>query len=173
MLTTVFLLAIASPAVSYRVADTVPIVTTEGLATNRLGLLSRTVTQGEPSPQNVIQVNVDGLRNDHGQVLCALYSSADGFPKKRDKALARAKSPISSGHAACEFREPTAGTYAVSVFHDENFNGKLDTNVLGIPREGVGTSNKPKGHFGPPKFDEAAFRFPGGRLVLKITINYL
>jgi len=41
------------------------------------------------------------------------------------------------------------GKYAVSVFHDENSNGKLDTNFLGIPREGVGASNNAKGHFGP------------------------
>jgi uncharacterized protein (DUF2141 family) len=163
----------ASPAVSFRVANTMPIVMVEALSTNTLGLLSRAVTQGEPSPQNVIQVDVDGLRKDRGQVLCALYSSADGFPKKRDKALARATSPISNGHAACEFREATAGTYAVSVFHDENSNEKLDTNFLGTPCEGVGASNNAKGHLGPPKFDQAAFRFPGGRLVLKITINYL
>jgi uncharacterized protein (DUF2141 family) len=65
------------------------------------------------------------------------------------------------------------GTYAVSVFHDENANGKLDTNFMGIPREGVRASNNAKGHLGPPKFNAAAFRFAGGRLDLKITINYL
>jgi uncharacterized protein (DUF2141 family) len=65
------------------------------------------------------------------------------------------------------------GTYAVSVFHDENSNGKLDTNLMGIPREGVGASNGARGHFGPPKFDDAAFHFSGGQLDLKITVNYL
>jgi uncharacterized protein (DUF2141 family) len=44
---------------------------------------------------------------------------------------------------------------------------------MGIPREGVGASNDAKGHLGPPKFNAAAFRFAGGRLDLKITINYL
>jgi len=47
--------------------------------------------------------------------------------------------------------------YAVSVFHDENYNGKLDTNLLGIPREGVGASNDARGNFRPPKFGAAAF----------------
>jgi uncharacterized protein (DUF2141 family) len=60
----------------------------------------------------------------------------------------------------------------VSVFHNEDSNGKLDTNFTGIPREGVGASNNAKGHFDPPKFDAAAFRFSGGRLELKITIIY-
>ena len=127
-----------------------------------------------PSPQgNLIHVEIAGLRNDRGQVLCALFSSASGFPKESNKAAARTKSGISEGHAVCEFPAISPGTYAVSVFHDENSNGKLDTKLLGIPREGVGASNDAKGHFGPPKFDAAKFQFPGGRLDLKITIAYL
>ena len=105
--------------------------------------------------------------------LCALFSSATDFPKKTDKAVAQAKSDISNGHAVCEFAGIASGTYAVSVFHDENSNGKLDTNIMGIPREGVGASNNARGHFGPPKFAAAAFPFSGGRIDLKITINYL
>jgi uncharacterized protein (DUF2141 family) len=61
----------------------------------------------------------------------------------------------------------------VSVVHDENFNGKLDTNFIGMPREGVGASNDAKGHMGPPKFSAAAFQYAGGRLDLKIHVNYL
>lgn len=79
---------------------------------------------------------------------------------------------ITDGRAVCEFPGVTPGTYAASAFHDGNSNGKLDTNLLGIPREGVGASNSAKGHFGPPKFDAAAFHFGGGRLDLTITITY-
>jgi uncharacterized protein (DUF2141 family) len=122
---------------------------------------------------NVIHVEIDGLRNDKGQVMCALFSSIEGFPKNSAKAAAHAKSDISQGHAFCEFPGIASGTYAVSVFHDENSNGKMDTNFMGIPREGVGASNNAKGHFGPPKFGAAAFQFSGGRIDLKITINYL
>jgi len=138
-----------------------------------LALAPAALAQAQPSPENLIHVEIGGLRNDEGQVLCALYSSADGFPKKADKALAHAKSSISDRHAVCEFPGVTAGTYAVSVFHDENSNGKLDTNLVGIPREGVGASNNARGHFGPPKFEAAAFRFSSGHLQLKITIDYL
>ena len=80
---------------------------------------------------------------------------------------------ISDGHASCIFDNAAPGKYAVSVFHDENSNGKMDTNFVGMPKEGVGASNNAKGHFGPPKFDAAAFHFSGGRLDLKITITYL
>src|SRR5450432_828154 len=127
----------------------------------------------QPRQGGVIRVEISGLRNDKGLVLCALFSSPSDFPKKMDKAIAHATSVISNGHAACEFPAVAPGTYAVSVIHDENSNGKRDTNFLGIPREGVGVSNDAKGHFGPPKFDAAAFHFSGTRLVLKITITYL
>lgn len=127
------------------------------------------VSQGN----NVIHVEVVGMRNDKGQISCSLYSSADGFPKKGEKAVAHSVAPISERVAVCEFPGIPLGPYAVSVFHDENSNGKLDTNLLGIPREGVGASNDARGHMGPPKFDAAAFQFAGGRLSLKITIHYL
>ena len=49
----------------------------------------------------------------------------------------------------------------------------MDRNFLGIPKEGVGASNDAKGHFGPPKFDAAAFEYTGGRMELKIKILHL
>ena len=120
-----------------------------------------------------IRVLVSGLRSDKGQILCALYASAEGFPKKSEKALAHAKGKISQKQATCEFSTVAPGTYAVSVFHDENSNGRLDTNFIGMPKEGVGASNNASGHMGPPKFEAAAFQFAGGVLELKITIRCL
>ena len=133
----------------------------------------RGLPQAETSQTNLIHVEVGGLRNDKGQVLCALYASPDGFPKKSEKAITHINAAISDKRAVCEFSGIAPGTYAVSVFHDENSNGKLDTNFMGIPREGVGASNGARGHLGPPKFEAAAFHFSGGRKDLKITINYL
>ena len=129
--------------------------------------------QTPTSAENVIHVEISGLRNDKGQVLCALFSSADAFPKKADKAVARLTVKIAERQATCDFSGVAAGTYAVSVVHDENSNGKLDTNFIGVPREGVGASNDAKGHMGPPKFGAASFRYQSGRLELKIHVNYL
>jgi len=127
-----------------------------------------------PTPaENVIHVEISSLRNDKGQVLCGLFSSADAFPKKPEKAVTRLMSKIAEHHASCEFAGVAPGTYPVSVVHDENSNGKMDTNFIGMPREGVGASNDAKGHMGPPKFSAASFQYHGGRLDLKIRVNYL
>jgi uncharacterized protein (DUF2141 family) len=126
-----------------------------------------------PAVENVIHVEISGLRNDKGQMLCALFSSAEAFPTKADKAVARLTTKIAERQATCDFIGVAPGTYAVSVVHDENSNGKLDRNFIGMPREGVGASNDAKGHMGPPKFSAASFRYESGRLDLKIHVNYL
>ena len=138
-----------------------------------LVLTASTRTQTSAAPENLIHVEIGGLRNDKGKVRCALFSSASDFPKHAERAVGRAAAVVADRHAVCEFPGVVPGTYAVSLVHDENSNGRLDTNFMGIPREGVGASNNAKGHFGPPKFDAASFRYSGGRLDLKITIDYL
>lgn len=62
-----------------------------------------------------------------------------------------------------------SGNYAVSVYHDENGNGDLDTNWLTIPKESVGFSRNAKGTFGPPDFEDAAFQV--GTEKLEFVIN--
>src|SRR5580692_2732241 len=166
-------LALVSAAVLSHVGGAPSAVIAQPFYANTSPLTPTAPAQTQPSAANLIHVEIGGLRNDKGQVVCDLYSSADGFPKNGDKAVGHATAPISNAHAVCEFPDVKPGTYAVSVFHDENSNGKLDTKFMGMPREGVGASNNAKGHLGPPKFDAAAFHFSAGRLELKISIIYL
>jgi len=70
------------------------------------------------------------------------------------------------------FRNLPSGDYALSIIHDENANGKLDT-FAGIPREGFGFSGNPRIRFGPPKFDEARFTVTAGRNEQAIRVRYL
>lgn len=88
--------------------------------------LARCLAQAAPPQGGIIHVDVVGLRNNKGQVFCALYASAEGFPKDSQKAIRRDTSSISEKKASCEFFGVESGTYAISVFHDDNSNGKLD-----------------------------------------------
>lgn len=135
--------------------------------------VSSGAAQRPPLQPTQIHVDVVGLRNNKGQVLCFLFSSPIDFPKKDDQAVAHYTSGISNRQASCKFSGISPGTYAVSAFHDENSNGKLDTNFMGIPREGVAASNDARGRLGPPKFDDAAFQVSGDQVNLRITITYL
>jgi len=127
----------------------------------------------DKEPATAIRVHIEGLHSDRGQVICALFAAADDFPKRVDQAFARTTAQIMARHATCEFPNVPAGIYAISVFHDENGNGKLDTNWLGIPREGVGASNNPKPRMGPPKFAAAKFQHSQGSMDVEIIMRYL
>lgn len=89
-----------------------------------------------------------------GTLVFLLFDSANAFGDLRDP-LKTLWSP-SDGRETYRFEEVPAGEYALVVYHDENENGRLDKNFIGIPKEPMGFSNryKPKG---PPTFDRARF----------------
>ena len=119
-----------------------------------------------------LTVRMHGMRNSEGQVLCALFHGAEGFPDGA-QAVQGDRSKVTSGRAACKFKDLKPGVYAVAVFHDEDGDGQMDS-LLGIPTEGFGFSNNAKpGMFGPPSFDEAAFRMGTGRRGVAIKMLYL
>jgi uncharacterized protein (DUF2141 family) len=120
-----------------------------------------------------IRVEVTGLRNDSGVVKMALYASREGFPSKPEKAMFRLDAKVVAGRAAGEFSSVPEGEYAVAVIHDENQNGRFDTNFLGMPREGVGVSNNAKGKMGPPAYEDARFRHGREPQTLSIKILYM
>jgi uncharacterized protein (DUF2141 family) len=104
-----------------------------------------------------IYVTVQGLKNNHGQVLVSLYHQAKPFPTHSDKALETKRVTIDKTPVSVSFTNIPEGVYAIAVVHDENGNGVLDTNFFGIPNEGVGVSNHARGHMGPPSFKDASF----------------
>ncbi|MBN1250670.1 MAG: DUF2141 domain-containing protein, partial [Bacteroidales bacterium] len=64
-----------------------------------------------------------------------------------------------------------SGKYSIIYFHDENENEKLDTNWLGIPREGYGFSNNASSKFGPPPIKDRLFDI-NKNIKIILTINY-
>lgn len=120
-----------------------------------------------------LSVAVRGLRSDAGHVLFVLYADADAFPDTDAKAVRRAKETISGGVSKTTWRGVAHGTYAIAVVHDENDNEKLDTNFLGIPKEGIGASNDAQGRLGPPKWKDAKFEHAGKATAQLIKVVYL
>lgn len=119
-----------------------------------------------------IRVTVEGVRNDRGQVGLLLFNSADGFPGDFSKAIRQRLIPAGEKQLEVSFDNLPLGTYAISVMHDENMNMKLDTNILGIPREGHGVSNNFSHAMRGPRFHEASFELNSSVWSGKIILNY-
>jgi uncharacterized protein (DUF2141 family) len=119
---------------------------------------------------NSITIRVSTFRSLKGSLRCRLYSRPDGFPGK-PPFQAEQSVVVTAKTMTCTFASVAPGTYAVALFHDENGDGKLDTNFVGIPREGVGVSNNKLRSFGPPSWDDAKFTLHGD-VVLDVTLHY-
>ena len=121
-----------------------------------------------------IKVEVTGMRNDNGKLGCSLFNGPEGFPRDGSKVFRHMwASPIKNGRGECFFIGVPAGDYAVTVFHDENGNGKFDMNWMGMPLEGYGFSNNIKPRFKAPSFDECQFHYNGaGPKEIPIEVIY-
>lgn len=86
----------------------------------------------------------------------ALFDSAQSYGA--NTMLAAQTAPMNGGSATLSFRGLAPKRYALRVFADENGNGKLDSNLLGIPTERYGFSNDAMGNRAAPGFDAAAFQ---------------
>src|SRR6201988_5054596 len=86
-----------------------------------------------------IHVTIRGIRNSQGTVDCALFDSPDGFPIEFLHLASNVMViKVRDSQARCDFEDIQAGTYALAVIHDENMDGKLDTDWVGLPTEGYG-----------------------------------
>jgi uncharacterized protein (DUF2141 family) len=120
-----------------------------------------------------MHVQIRNIRNSTGTVDCALFESPEGFPTEALRAVTNVMViKVRQTQARCDFEDIPPGRYALAVFHDENRNGTLDTNCLGLPTEGYGFSNDVKGVFGAPAFSAASVAYDGHTLELTISLQY-
>jgi uncharacterized protein (DUF2141 family) len=136
------------------------------------GMLVSGVARAEPANTSTVSVNVGPLRAVKGSLACRLYTTSNGFPRTATGTLNR-RAKIAGDHARCVFEKVAPGTYAVMVHHDENDNGKMDKNLLGMPLEGYGASNNRTHALSAPSWDESKFAVEAGKpRTLSITLRY-
>ena len=111
------------------------------------------------------------MKNDKGECLLVLYNHVEGSPATSIGAIYM-NSEIKNGKASYTIKDILSGTHAITILHDENGNKKMDTNFLGIPKEGyVVSNNVRRSLIGPPKYEEAKFSHSGNSS-LKIKMAY-
>jgi uncharacterized protein (DUF2141 family) len=130
-------------------------------------VLSHTILNAQDTTDQDITVIIKNLDSNEGQVYVALYNSQASFLDKEFKATF---STIENNSCEVTFKNVPKGVYAISMFHDENENKKLDSNFLGIPKEDYGCSNNAKGFMGPPNWKDAKFELKNESLTQTITL---
>lgn len=121
-----------------------------------------------------LEVCVKNIRNTKGQLCVALFTNDSNFvaeipfwENKYCKSVVKDK--------MSRFVVPVLpGVYGVSVLDDENNDGKMNYNIIGLPTEGFGFSNYIHKGIRKPKFKK--FSFDVGlsqKIMIEVDMVYL
>lgn len=119
--------------------------------------------------QEDLRIVIKNIKETKGNLMVGLFDNEQSFPKTAvfGKVVA-----ATADSALIVFPDLHPGSYAISVIHDANSNGKLDTNFLGIPKEGFAFGNNAMGTFGPPSFKSAQVRIDTRAVTQVLVLRY-
>jgi uncharacterized protein (DUF2141 family) len=116
---------------------------------------------------NTLHITLSSLKHSSGKIHIGLFDTSKSYTQNT-KPYQGVILTIKNKKLTHSFENLPKGMYAVAIFHDENANGVLDKNMLGIPTEGYGFSNNTKAVFSAPSFEESQFSLDKST---KITIK--
>ena len=117
-----------------------------------------------------LEIIITGFENNDGDCWFAIDNSKEVYERKDSVWIGKIL-PIENNEVIVVIDSLKYGEYAVKVFHDENKNGELDTDFLGIPDEDYGYSNDASGWFGPPSWEKAKFIFDQPEMTIRIEVD--
>ncbi len=132
-----------------------------------LWIVSTARSSAQTPRTGTLTVKITGLRNADGNVRVALRRDQNTIVDA--KILEIDPKTLT---AEVVFENLPEGTYGVAIIHDENKNGKLDMNEMGMPEEGYGHSNNPAKRMGPPNFDETKISVNSTGTSIEIKLIY-
>ena len=122
------------------------------------------------SESGKLTVIITSFSNEEGNCRFALDNSKFVY-EKDDTVWIGKVLPIVNKQVVVVIDSLKYGEYAVRVFHDENKNEIIDTNLLGIPTEDYGYSNNASSWFGPPSWEKAKFIFNKPEMTIEIEVG--
>lgn len=101
-----------------------------------------------------LEVQITGIKKVKGVIGVCLVEKAEEFMGNCENYK---EYKVSANKMVLSFKNVEPGRYAITIYHDANANGKLDTNFIGLPKERYGFSNNPSTRFGPPSYKKCLF----------------
>ena len=124
---------------------------------------------GKTFGQSSLEIHVDNIKSKKGSIQFGLFATeADYLKNPVDRKVVKS----TGKDVTVIFENLQPGEYALSVIHDENENGELDSNALGIPKEGFAFGNNALGSFGPPSFEKAKITIADQNVKQEIKLKY-
>jgi len=139
------------------------------LISSSFAVSSISSAQAQSNGQATVIVKITGLRSETGQVKIAVFNSSEKW--LGEEPVYSSTINVEGQSVAWKLKDVPYGDYGIAAFHDENKNGKMDKNFLGIPLEPYGFSNNVRVNFGPPKWEKAKFVVKGSTTEVSIEVK--
>lgn len=103
-----------------------------------------------------LTIIVKNLASTTGPVIIGVYKSKNNFLKEEGRLKEYTFQPNGNTLTA-RITDLTYGEFAMAIYQDENSNGKIDKNMIGIPTEGYAFSNNYRPKVKAPSFNDCRF----------------
>jgi len=144
------------------------LITTNAFSNESTNAIQKGQVMPEASGSAKLVLTIDGIRKHAGSLRIGLYNSETG--RNAGRAIGGVNATVAGDVVVVEFDGLADGQYAINLFHDQDSNGEMNTNLFGIPSEPYAFSNNAKGNFGPAKWQDAAFEIAAGDNTHTITM---
>lgn len=129
--------------------------------------------QSSKTDTHLLSIEISGIRNDKGVLQVGVFMSQESFrEEKPEYEFTQLKRGVENGRIVLRTELPE-GKYGISVLDDENDDGRMNYNILGIPREGFGFSDYTHRGMKKPRFDNFSFDLRPEKNTVKVKMRYM
>ncbi|MBI2840622.1 MAG: DUF2141 domain-containing protein [Acidobacteria bacterium] len=121
------------------------------------------------TPTGKLTVTIINVRSDSGYVRIALFNSPETHLKSSFRSE---RIPATGQHCVVVLDQLPYGEFTFIVHHDENGNGKMDKNFLGMPKEGYAFSRGARVSFGAPSYRDCTLKLEASELSVVVKLSY-
>ena len=119
-------------------------------------------------PATII-IKITGLRSEKGQVRIAVFNSSETWLGEHPVYSSTIK--VDGQTVTWTINDVPYGDYGIAAFHDENSNGKMDKNFVGIPKEPYGFSNNLTVILRAPRWEKGKFAVQNPTTEISIEVK--
>ena len=120
-----------------------------------------------------LKIEIQNIRIPEGQIILSYYTNEETWldEKFTDHEIKFSKESVADGKMTVAIENLEPGIYGIAFSDDENGDDKLNSNWLGIPKEGFGFSRNFKVHRRKPRWEEGKFRLERDTTIV-INVQY-
>ncbi|MCW3126553.1 MAG: hypothetical protein JWO03_2211 [Bacteroidetes bacterium] len=128
-----------------------------------------TTKMKDENKKHPLTLVIDNLESTSAPVEVSIYAPDNKFPKENGQLKKYRFNPTGNTLTAT-ITDLEYGQYAVATYQDLDADGKIGTNVIGIPTDPYGFSNNYKPKIKAPAFKDCAFAYDDKSDAVSITM---